>query len=165
MSGQLNYAYKTPVGSAGSLFDISPYTVDSRVNGESANGTLKFGMGVVQGDNPGTDVKVPTDASTAEQFEGVVLNGYTNEISMTGELSVSKYQTVGVLRWGKAWVRTDPDANPAYGEAAYLIIDGDKRGLFTNSGDDTLAINGRFIGVRGSSDIAPVEIYNQKLES
>ena len=63
---QNSYSYKTPKGVAGGLLDLSPYSVDSRINGETTPGALKFGMGVVQGATPGTNVKLPTSASTAD---------------------------------------------------------------------------------------------------
>ena len=164
MSRQLSYNYQTPKGTAGSLYDISPYAIDSRVNGGSKAEAMMFGMGAVRGDTPGTNVVVPKAADTADKFEGVILTGYTNMMNMDGDVKIEPLQTVGLLRWGRAWVRVDPDAEDiAYGDKLYLISDGEKAGLFTNDDDDgdNLAIKGRFIGGLGSGNIAPAEIYNQ----
>lgn len=162
MSGQLSYSYQTPKGVAGSLIDLSPHSIDSRVNGESSAKTMRFGMGVVRGDNPGTDVLVPNNDSENSQFEGLVLTGFTNQMDMGGKVIISPLQTVGVLRWGKAWARVANGIAPAYGEPLYVIKSGDDAGLFTNIATDNLAVNGKFIGSLGTGDIAPVEIYNQK---
>lgn len=163
MSGQLNYTYQTPVGVAGGLYDLSPKSIDARINGETDVAKLKFGMGVVQGSNPGTDVLVPVAASTLEQFEGVIMNGFTNEMGMTGEVCIFPRQTVGVLRWGRLWVRVADGVEPAYGESLHLIIDGADAGKFTNTaGTDTLEINGIFIGALGTGNVAPAMLYNQK---
>lgn len=160
---QTNYSYQTPKGVAGGLYDISPYSVDSRINGETTADALKFGMGAVQGAAPGTDVKVPTDSDTADKFEGLVLTGFVQEMERDGDLKLQPKQTVGILRYGKAWARVVPGATVQYGDPLYLVNEGECAGLFTNDDDDgdTLAIKGRFIGPVDSSNIAPVEIYNQ----
>ena len=161
--GQLFYGYTTPKGVAGGLMDIAPYAINSRVNSEDEPGVLKFGMGAVVGTTPGVDVLVPDTDSTPSQFEGLVLTGFTNQMSMTGDVRIFPKQTVGLLRYGNAWARIDPDSTPAYGDQLYLITDGETAGLFTNDdgNGDNLAINGRFIGGPDAGDIAPVEIYNQ----
>jgi len=164
MSGQLSYTYQTPKGVAGSLFDISPYSIDSRVNGEASDDAMKFGMGVVQGAAPGTDVKVPAAADTADKFEGVALTGFTQQMNTAGEVKIYNMQTVGILRWGRAWVRVAGSADPAYGDSLYLIKSGSERGMFTNDSDSgaNIAINGKFIGSPGTGGTAPAVIYNQK---
>ena len=98
---QTSYTYRTPHGAAGSLYDISPYSIDSRVNGEESNDAMLFGMGVVVGDAPGQDVVVPKSTSTIKEFEGVAMTGYTQEMFMNGQVDVRPAQIVGVLRWGK----------------------------------------------------------------
>ena len=95
---QNSYSYKTPKGVAGGLLDLSPYSVDSRINGETTPGALKFGMGVVQGATPGTNVKLPTSASTADKFEGLLLTGFVQEMDTAGDVTIKPKQTVGVLR-------------------------------------------------------------------
>ncbi len=162
MSAQTTYQYQTPKGVAGGLFDISPYSIDSRLNAEKGYNTLKFGMGAMQGTTPGVDVLIPVESDTAATFEGLVLTGFTSEMNMAGEVQVFSGQTVGILRWGKAWARIDPDVTPQYGESLYLINEGAKAGLFTNDETAGFAVNGRFMGTVGTGAIAPVELYNQK---
>ena len=45
---------------------------------------------------------------------------------------------------------------------SYLIINGDDAGLFTKtSGGDAVEIPCRFIGEKGTGDVAPVELFYQ----
>jgi hypothetical protein len=165
MSGQMSYNYTMPKGIAGTLVDISPRAIDSRINAETEAGVMMYGMGAMQGDTPGVNVIVPEDGMVAEQFEGVLMTGLTNEMNMAGQLSLRPLETVGVLRWGRPWVRVAEGVTPAYGEDMYLITAaGPDRGLFTNDdgGGANLAIYGRFIGGLGTGNVAPAEIYNQK---
>ena len=159
---QLSYNYQTPKGVAGALLDIAPYRVDSRLNGEETAGALKFGMGVVRGNTPGSDVLIPTKDSEAAEFEGLLLTGYTNEMNMDGEITIKHLQTVGVLKYGNAWARLAEGIAPEYGDDLYLVIDGPEAGLFTNDDTDTLAVNGRFLKEVGTGNVAAVEIFNQK---
>lgn len=159
---QKSYSYTTPKGVAGGLMDLSPYSVDSRINGETEPGVLRFGMGVVQGTTPGTNVALPAAATTADKFEGLLLTGFTQEMDSAGEVTIRPKQTVGVLRYGKAWARVSKDAAVSYGDKLYLITSGDEAGLFTNKASGNLAVNGRFVGAADSVGIAPVEIYNQQ---
>lgn len=158
---QKSYSYTTPKGVAGGLMDLSPYSVDSRVNGETTPGALKFGMGVVQGTTPGTNVALPTAAATADKFEGLLLTGFVQEMDAEGSVAVKPKQTVGVLRYGKAWARVPKNTTAAYGDKLYLITSGNNAGLFTNVATGNLAVNGRFIGTADTTDVAPVEIFNQ----
>ena len=164
MSGQLTYTYQTPKGVAGALVDISPHSIDSRTNEETTVDAMLFGMGAMVGSNPGALVLKPTASMTANDFEGVVMTGYTQQMTMDGEVHVYPAQTVGVLRWGRAWARVVDGVTPEYGDPLFLVTDGADAGLFTNTDPGTgngLAINGRFYGGLGNGNIAPVEIYNQ----
>jgi hypothetical protein len=162
MSGQTSYGYTMPKGIAGSLVDLSPRAIDSRVNAETETGVMKFGMGAMQGDSPGNNVRVPATGMTRDPFEGVLMTGFTNEMNMAGRLAPAPLATVGVLRWGRPWVRVADGVSPAYGEDVYLITEGAERGCFTNVATGNLAVTGRFIGSLGTGNVAPVEIYNQK---
>lgn len=159
---QTSYNYTTPKGVAGGLYDLAPYQVESRVNGETASGALKFGMGVVQGSAPGTNVARPTAAATADKFEGLLLTGFTQEMDSAGDVTIRPKQTVGVLRYGKAWARVSKDAAVSYGDKLYLVTSGDDAGMFTNEASGNLAVNGRFVGAADSVGVAPVELYNQQ---
>lgn len=169
MGVQTAYNYATPRGVAGGLYDLSPYASDSRLNGETIAGALKFGMGVVGGTTPGANVKRPAAGATAASFEGIVMTGFTTEQDINGDVVVMPGQTVGLLRYGRVWARIKDGADPEYGEPLYLIIDGDDAGLFTNVADvpaegaasKTIAVKGRFVGGKGSGNVAPVELFNQ----
>jgi len=164
MSGQLSYSFRTPKGVAGALVDISPYSIDSRTNTETEVDAMLFGMGAVVGDSPGSDVRVPTSTNTVRDFEGVVMTGYTQQMTMDGIVRVYPAQTVGVLRWGRAWARVVDGDTPAYNDPLYLVISGNNAGLFTveeTANGTTIAVNGRFYGGLGNGNIAPVEIHNQ----
>lgn len=161
MSVQTSYTNATPRGIAGGLYDLSSHMVDSRRYNDTAR--LQFGTGVVIGENPGEDVAKPKAASTAADFEGVVMNGGTTEQTMTGEVYVMAGQTVSVMRYGRIWVRVSPEAHPAYGKDAFLVTDGEQKGKFTTSDDSAtkIAVPMRFIGGRDNG-IVPAELYHQK---
>lgn len=162
MSAQTSYGFATPKGVAGGLLDISPYSIDTRVNNEAAADSLKYGMGVVQGDTAGVGVRKPISTDTAAVFEGIVMTGFSNQQTIEGNVNILPNQSVGILRYGKAWARIKSGDTPAYGGKLYLIINGADAGLFTTTSSvDTIEVKGRFIGSKGSGDIAPVELFNQ----
>jgi len=156
---QNNYGYTSQRGVPGGLLDSSPRSVVSRSNGDLA--AIKPGYGVVSGDNAGVNVTLPGAASTADEFEGIVLSGIA-ERDLAGAVANNPKKMLGILEWGKAWVCVPEGLTIAYGEQVYLITDGPNAGKFTNDdgGDDNLAINGQFIGAVDSGDIAPVKLYN-----
>lgn len=161
MSAQTTYSQATPRGAAGALYDLSAHAVNTRLNAEDGN-AMKFGMGVVQGPTPGSDIKVPATGDTVEKFEGITVNGYTNEMDQEGKVTLAPGSAIGVLQYGKIWARIKPADAPAYGDKVYLIITGDNAGLFTKtSGADTIEVAGRFIGTKGTGDVAPVELFYQ----
>ena len=161
MAAQLTYGFQIPVGVPGGLYDISPYRIDSRLNAEEEDGRMMFGMGAVRGPEPEHNVLIPNAASTPALFEGVIMNGFTTEMNMGGEVVVKHLDTVGILAWGKAWVRVAEDVEPAYKDPLYLIINGDETGKFTNVATDAIRVRGRFVGGLGTGAVAPVEIYNE----
>ena len=155
-----NYSYQMPRGVAGSLYDLAPYAIVSRLNDETAPGKMKFGMGAMQGSAPGASVAVATPGREPGDFEGIVMTGFTSEMDMDGEIGIRHRQTVGVLRYGNAWARIPESASPSYGEDAHLILEGPDAGLFTNE-QTGMPIKARFIGGRGTGSVAPIELYNQ----
>lgn len=162
MSVQTSYGFKTPVGIAGGLFDLAPYAIESRLN-EEDTGLLHFGTGVVQGSTPGTNIKKPVAASTAAVFDGITINGFSTQQNMAGEIELIEGQTVGVLRYGRCWVKVTGTANPSYGKELRLVIAGDDAGSFTDAAiaeNSIIAVKGRFIG-GAKNGIAPVELFNQ----
>ena len=164
MNMRLDYSYQTRLGIPGTLFDISPHAIDSRQNSETVLGAMTFGIGVMQGDSPGVNVRKPTTGDTLLVFEGLAMGSQTFDMNMQGELKVRPHQTVGVMRWGRAWARVASGLTIRYGDPVFLIIEGADAGKFTNIEGTNLAINAMFIGGLGTSDVAPIEIYNQKSE-
>jgi hypothetical protein len=155
MAVQTSYGYATPKGIPGGIYDLYHYPVDSRFN-EEDNGKLRFGVGVVKGSIPGSNVVLPTSASTAADFEGVTVNGFNQQHDLEGKVSINKNQNIGVMRHGRIWVRLAASQTPAYGDALHLIVSGDDAGCFATDGGVEIA--GRFIGGE-SNGCAPVELY------
>ena len=145
MAVQTSYGFATGKGIAGGIFDMFHYPVDSRYN-EEENGKLRFGVGVVKGSIPGSNVILPTSDSKSADFDGVVVNGFSNQQDLEGKVRVMKNQNVSVMRKGRIWVVLAKDAEPAYGDA----------GCFATEGGVEIA--GRFIGA-ANGGIAPVELY------
>ena len=103
MGVQKTYSYATSKGVAGGIYDMFHYPVDSRFN-EEATGKLHFGVGVVTGKVPGSGVALPTSASTADNFEGVVINGFDRQQDLEGKLYVLNNQNVcAVAASGCVW--------------------------------------------------------------
>lgn len=168
MSAQTRYGYSCPIGAAGGIVDLAPYAIDAFLN-EEDTGKMQFGMGVVTGAKKGSGVKLPVKTNTAANFEGVTTNRRTTEYDLEGELKLRKTATVGVMRYGRIYVRVSAGVKPGYGDALYLIAEGDEAGCFTNaaantsnSDPTTIAVKGRFLGgVDSSAQIAAVELFNE----
>ena len=157
MSIWTDYSSRTPAGVAGGLYDLTDHVVDSlRINAE--DGKVKCGMGVVQGTTPGTDVALPTEDSAISKFEGVVMNGGSNEMDMNGNIVIRSSSTQSVMRSGRVWVRLAKEAEPAYGDQAHLVTSGDDAGCFSTTGG--LAVNARFL-TTAQNGIAVIELYSQ----
>lgn len=161
MSAQTTYRYNTPMGHAGGIVDLAPYAIDTFIN-EAENGVMRFGVGVVKGTAPGKNVNLPADGADVADFEGVTINGRTTEYDMDGKLALRKGASVGVMRYGRIYVRVAKDVAPAYGEAAYVIASGEEAGCFTNAADGAVAVKARFLsGVDTAAQVAMVELFNQ----
>lgn len=155
MSVQKTYGFATSKGVAGGIYDMYHYPVDSRFN-EEENGALSFGMGVVPGTIPGSNVALPTSSSKAEDFEGIVVNGFDRQQDLDGKLFILNNQNIGVMRRGRIWARLAAAAKPKYGDDLHLIVSGDDAGCFGTTGGIT--VPGRFIGP-ASNGLAPVELF------
>lgn len=165
MAAQTTYNFGTSYGVAGGLYDLSNKDIVTRNNDESGN-DLKFGMGVVRGTTAGKGIKLPGSTSTAAVFEGVVVNSHSQEMDRSGNVTIAPKQAVGVLTYGKIWARIVDSITPAYGETLYLIISGNDAGCFTNtSGATAIEVKGRFIGTKGTGNVAPVELFYQLNEA
>lgn len=161
MSAQTRYGYSTPIGAPGGIVDLAPYAIDTFLN-EAKTGVLAFGVGVVQGTTPGTNVNLPSSTSTAAVFEGITVNNRTTEHDLEGNVRVRNGAAVGVMKYGRVYARVADGITPAYGDTLYLVISGDEAGFFTNAaGDTAVAVKGRFLGtVDSTAQVAPVELYN-----
>lgn len=161
MSAQNRYSFNPTIGAAGGIVDLAPYAIDTFIN-EANTGDMKFGMGVVRGSIPGTNIALPTEANAAV-FEGVTTNNRTTEYDIEGKLALRKDAAVGVMRFGRIYARVSEGVTPAYGDALYLVATGENAGYFTNAaGSDTVAIKGRFLGtVDTSAGVAQIELFNQ----
>jgi len=116
-------------------------------------------------------VKLPVAASTVAVFEGVTVNNRTTEYDLEGVTHLRKGKALGVMRYGRVYVRVATGATPAYGDALYLIPGGDEAGYFTDDADNGesgdakvsyLAVKGRFLGgIDSASGVAAVELFNQ----
>ena len=155
MSAQTTYGFATAKGVPGGIYDMYHYPVDSRFN-EEVNGKLRFGVGVVQGTLPGSNVALPQSGSTAAQFEGVVVNGFNQQHDLEGIVTIMNNQNIGVMRRGRIWARLADKQTPKYGDALHLIVEGDDAGCFATTGG--IEVPGRFIGA-AYNGLAPVELY------
>ncbi len=131
MAAQLDYGYSTPKGVAGGKFDIAYDEVVTRKN-EEEDGVLKYGMVAMVGTSKGTDVKVPTTGATKATIEGIVLRAANTEQDMKGKVVVRKNASVGILRKGHVWGRISQECAPEYMKTAYVVVDGEDVGCFTD---------------------------------
>ena len=160
-----DYSQRTPMGTAGSLYDLTGHAVDSFRN-EEADGILRFGVGVVRGTDPGESIKLPVAASTADKFVGVVMNGGTHEMDMANKSIIRSNYTTSIMRHGRVWVRLATDEEPHAGDPVFMVIKDESEdsevGHFkaVADGANTIQVNARFL-TDGSAGLAAIELYNQ----
>lgn len=159
---QLDYGYSIPAGVAGGIYGLENYDIVARLNDEET-GKMKFGVGVVIGENAGKSVKLPVEGATAAQFEGIVVYTANRELTYEGATNLRKGTPLSVMNYGKVWVRTGENADVAYGAEAFLITAGAEAGCFTTTGDSAtkVAVKGRFI-TDVTDGLAVVELFNSK---
>ena len=133
MAAQLKYSYNIPKGAPGEKFDISFDEVVTRMNQETDDGVLKFGVAAQTGDAPGVGIKIPVTGAAAKDIEGIVVRSANTERDMQGHVVVRSGASVGVMRRGKIWGRIASDAVPVFGATAYVVLDGDEAGYFTGA--------------------------------
>ena len=85
---------------------------------------------------------------------------------MDGDLSIRKGASVGVMRYGRIYARVADGVTVKYGDALYLLTDGENAGMFTNAASATtpkaVAVKGRFLGAADlSTKVAAVELFDQ----
>jgi hypothetical protein len=81
-------------------------------------------------------------------------------MDLRGHSALNRTFTLSVIKWGKVWVRLADGLTVNYGDQLYLVNTGNDAGLFANSGEGAIAVNGKFIGGVESGNIAPVELFN-----
>lgn len=161
MSAQTNYNHLAPIGLAGGIVDLSPYSIDTFLN-EEETGKMKFGIGAFKGDVVGNGIKLPTSESKAADFEGITVSSRTTEFDTEGKLSVKKNAAVGVMTYGKVYARVAKGASPEHGDAVYIVKSGDEAGYVTNVSEGAIPIAARFVGkLDSSANVAPVKLFNQ----
>ena len=131
MGVQTSYNYGICKGIAGGLYDITNYENNTFIT----PGGIPFGYGVVKGTVPGSDIKLPSAASTAADFEGVTQNGFTTQQDMQGNAVPAEGESMGVLRSGKIWAVLGTASERAYDNAAYMIARGEETGRITTDED------------------------------
>lgn len=157
MAAQLNYTYSIPKGVAGGKVDITLVEETVTRMNEEADGVLGFGVAVVCGTQKGNTVKLPVEASTAGDFEGIVLHHANTEQDMKGKVVVKNNASLSILRKGHVWGKLATDVTPVYGEKAYVVVKGAEAGCFTNSATETVDIGAKF-GKYTDTGIAVIEL-------
>ena len=156
MGAQTKYSFFTPIGVAGGIVDLAPYAIDTFLN-EEETGKMKFGLGVIQGTTAGKQVKLP--ASAEGKFEGVTTNNLTTEYDLEGKIHVRKGVAIGVMRYGRIYVRVADQKTPKYGDPLYVVATGAEAGYFTTDAASNIEVAGRFLGTV-SDGIAEAELFN-----
>lgn len=190
MGAQSRYSFRSPMGAAGGIVDLAPHEINAFVNGMET-GQMSYGLGVVSGGQAGT-VVVPgipynlagdmVEDDCACKFLGVVTNNRTTEQLYRGNLVIHKGAGLGVMRWGRIFVRIVPAMglrnnmisyfDPVYLVPQHCVVENvygipiECAGMFSNQpevGDvKAVRINARYISSGDLfSDVAMIELYNQ----
>lgn len=128
---QLSYSQYMEPAIVGTLYDMSPHTIDSY----AAEGSIGLGNGIIAGTNPEKQAKVPA-ATFSAGFKGVALL-QAKEQDADGNVVYTATDTVPVLRKGRAWVPFISGYTITAETAAYLICTGDNAGQWTSSAGAT----------------------------
>lgn len=94
MAVQMNYGEPSR-GIPGLLYDRANYEAVTRRNGAD-DGKMLFGLGVVQGTEPGKDITLPATGATVDKFEGVVMYSANTEMDDDGAVLLHKGQILDV---------------------------------------------------------------------
>jgi hypothetical protein len=152
---QTSYSINMNPAIAGTLYDLSPHTVDSYV---SQIDNVGLGFGVIAGTDPQSQVTVAA-ATFSSGFKGIVLN-QAKEQSATGAVVYNTKDTVPVLRKGRAWV---PVTGAVTAESpAFLTFSGADTGKWAaaaGTGPVAVAVaNAKFITSTTGAGLAVVEL-------
>ncbi len=117
---QLTYGQNMAKSIAGTLYDLSPRTIDSYV---AETDTIALGMGVVGGTDPTAQVKLPSASVTS--IKGIALL-QAKEQAADGTVTYGNKDTLPVLHKGRAWA---PVTGAVAADAqAYLVFSGANKG-------------------------------------
>lgn len=131
MAAQLNYDYGTPKGIPGGKADLNTFEMVNTRSNEEPTGNLKYGMAVFTGSQRGYSVKKAVTGVDKSDFEGVVVAQANTEHDLEGNVNIRNGATLSVMRRGRIWGRISPECKPEYGKTAYVVLDGEYAGCFT----------------------------------
>ena len=151
---QLSYSQNMAKAIAGTLYDLSPRTIDSYV---AETDTIALGMGVVGGTDTEKQVKLPSVSVAA--IKGIVIL-QAKEQDDSGNSTYIDKDTVPVLHKGRAWV---PVTGAVTADAqAYLVFSGANAGKWAAAAGDPAvasAITGaKFLTSTTGAGLAVVEL-------
>lgn len=160
MSAQTTYRFGTAMGAAGGIVDLAPYAIDTFLN-EEATGEMDFGIAVVKG-TAANQIKKPASGATSAKIVGVTTNNRTTEYDLEGEVYLRHNKAVGVMRYGRIYVRVVAGVTIAIDEPTYISTAAGTAGQFTNVSSGNVAVKGRFLStVDATTGVAMVELFNQ----
>jgi len=156
MAAQLDYGYSTPKAVPGAKVDLVHDEVVARIN-EAEDKAVKYGMAVAVGTSAGHAVTVPTEGTTADKIEGVVVCHPNTEHDLNGDVIVKKGKTLSVMTKGRIWGRLATDVTPVYKAKAYVVVSGADAGTFTTAAEGNVDIGATF-GRDTDNGIAVIEL-------
>jgi hypothetical protein len=107
MSQQTSYEINGDKGVVGTIADISPRDVETKINEETTAGAMAFGLGVIHGTTD-NQVLLPVDANSVVIGFVAYTTGY--EMAAGGsEISIAENDPVSVLRDGPIYVIPEDD--------------------------------------------------------
>lgn len=138
---QLSYSQNMRPAIAGTLYDLSPHTIDSCI----AQGNVGFGFGVIVGTDPQNQATIPA-ATFSTGFKGVaMIQSHEQPYNSTASTQYADKETMPVVRKGRVWVNFASGQAITAESAAYLIFSGADAGKWTNAagaGSVAVAVSG-----------------------
>ena len=162
MSAQTTYKFDTVRGCAGGIYDLAPYEINTFINAEADN-DMAFGIGVttyVDGDTVAHPDSIMKPTAASQPFLGVTVNNRTRENDRNGDLEILNKTAVGVMRWGRVYVRVKTGKEPKFGDAAYVLTSGTEAGFFSPTSTDGDAVQAVFGSEKDSNNVALLILKN-----
>ena len=161
MSAQNVYKFNPDRGFAGGIYDLAPHEINTFLNEENT-GAMEFGIGVVGGTVAGKQIKKPASTAEAGDFLGITVNNRTTTYDLEGVVHILKDAAVGVMKYGRIWAKVAEGEAPAFGDAVYLITDGEEASHFAKAAGSYTAVqlaNCTFV-TAAENGVAVIEIAN-----